>query len=421
MIRKMFLSAVLAVLALSGSSAQEYAELIRSNPAMGGANMMNYHFDKTDHTPAPRGYKPFYISHYGRHGSRYDGTDVNAKKVWPIMKQADKMGLLTEAGKAFWKDLSALFKEQKGMYGMLTSLGAREHRGIAERMSDNFPDVFKGRSGRTLVYCQSSTAPRCILSMTNFVTSLSEHTKNVEFEYVTGDKYMEHIAYRHKSDSAKKMAIAKELEVRKATMKPMEIIEYFFNDTAKALEIIGDPYVFEQRLYLASCVGHLSDHGVCLLAYFPHDILVRNYEVRNPRFYLSYGMSDEMSEYQKQVSRRLLGDFLTRADEALADGSEIAADLRFGHDVGLLPLVGHMRIEGMDNWASFDEVNTVWNSAKSICMASNLQMIFYKNRSGEILVKMLYNEKETVIPSLKTFSGPYYKWADLRSYLVTLL
>jgi hypothetical protein len=66
---------------------------------------------------------------------------------------------------------------------------------------------------------------------------------------------------------------------------------------------------------------------------------VRNYEVRNPRFYLSYGMSDEMSEYQKQVSRRLLGDFLTRADEALEDGSEIAADLRFGHDVGLLPQV----------------------------------------------------------------------------------
>ena len=73
MIRKMFLSAVLAVLALSGSSAQEYAELIRSNPAMGGANMMNYHFDKTDHTPAPRGYKPFSTSVSGLY--RYFGNN----------------------------------------------------------------------------------------------------------------------------------------------------------------------------------------------------------------------------------------------------------------------------------------------------------------------------------------------------------
>ena len=48
-------------------------------------------------------------------------------------------------------------------------------------------------------------------------------------------------------------------------------------------------------------------------------------------------------------------------------------------------------------------------------------MIFYKNRKGEVLVKMMYNEKETVIPALKTSDGPYYRWDELRAYLMSLL
>ena len=106
---------------------------------------------------------------------------------------------------------------------------------------------------------------------------------------------------------------------------------------------------------------------------------------------------------------------------ALCEGSDKAADLRFGHDIALFPLVGHIRLKGMDNWAAFDEVNSVWNSSNSICMASNLQMIFYKNKKEDVLVKLLYNESETIIPSLKTCSGPYYRWNELREYLTTLL
>lgn len=418
---KRFFLLVALFFATVSAFAQSYRELIKDNPAMAAANLMNYHFEQSDMTPAPKGYKAFYISHYGRHGSRYDASDVNAAYIWPIMKKAEKMDLFTAEGKAFWKELKLFFKEQDEMYGMLTSLGAEEQRGIGERMANNFPDVFKGKDGRDKVMCQSSIVPRCILSMTNCIHALDRATDNVDFEYVTGDRYMEYLSYRPKSGAAKKMAGIKELDVRRETMKPLELIEYIFNDSSKALELIDDPFVFEQRLYLAASPGHLSDHRVCLLAHFPYEILVRNFEVRNPRFYLSYGMSDEMAEFQKQVSRRLLADFIKRAEEALEDDSEVAADLRFGHDTSLLPLVGHMRIEGMDNWLAFDQVNKVWNASNSICMASNLQMVFYRNKKGDVLVKLLYNEKETTIPSLSTYIGPYYRWDDLQKYLKSLL
>lgn len=418
---KRILLTALAVCAVLTASAQNYADMIKANPAMGAANLMNYHFEKTDYTPAPKGYEAFYVSHYGRHGSRYDSNDDYASAVWPLMKKADSLGLLSEVGKAFYKDFNALMEEQQGMFGMLTSLGAREQRGIAERMAANFPKVFKGKNERDVVYCQSSIYPRCLLSMTNFTHSLDRNTDGLEFTFVTGDRYYRYLAYHSKKRPALELAKAKEDAVRRQTMKPMELIEYFFNDAEKACDLIGDPYRFEMNLYLASSVGHLSDHGVCLLSYFPTDILVRNWEVRNPRFYLAYGMSNEMSDYQKTVSRRLLADFIRRAEDAVEKDSNIAADLRFGHDTALLPLVGHIAIEGMDNWASFDQVNSVWNSSVSICMASNLQMIFYRNKKNEVIVKLMYNEKETTIPALKTWSGPYYRWSDLKAYFKSLL
>ena len=128
-----------------------------------------------------------------------------------------------------------------------------------------------------------------------------------------------------------------------------------------------------------------------------------------------------MSEYQKQISRRVVVDFLNRADAALAEGSDIAADLRFGHDIVLQPFVSHLRITGHEQWVHFDQVNAVWNSSATIGMGANFQMIFYKNKAGDVLVKMLHNEKEVTIPALETFSDPYYKWTDLRAYLVGLL
>ena len=47
-------------------------------------------------------------------------------------------------------------------------------------------------------------------------------------------------------------------------------------------------------------------------------------------------------------------------------------------------------------------------------------MIFYRNKKDEILVKFLYNEEETGIPSLKSYSGPYYRWTDLKVYFDNL-
>lgn len=408
-----FLSIVTAVC----SSAQDHRQAITENPRQAAANLCNYEYVPAKYTAAPKGYKPFYIWHYGRHGSRYMSSSVETDAVRPVFEMADSCGLLTETGKMYWADLKAILDEQDGMVGMLTTLGAEEHRGIGGRMARNFPQVFKGRKK---VRCVSSTSPRCLLSMTNFTHALDEGTKDIEFDFITGPKYYAYIAYHPEVQEGVILSGDKEMDFRRAESCPEILLSHFFTNLDKMSQTIADPYVFERRLYQLSCMGHLTDHGKCLLEYFPQEALIRNWEARNARFFLAYANSKELPHYASEVAAPMMKVMLADMDAALRKDSPVAADLSFGHDVTLMPLISHIGIKGMHEKLSFEEVNDKWSSADYICMGSNIQFIFYTNRKGDILVKIMYNEKETSIPALEASFGPYYRWDTLRDYLTGL-
>ena len=70
---KRFLYSTLLLLVSLAAFAQTSAELdayLREFPQRAGFNTHSYEFLPIKDTPAPGGFKPFYISHYGRHGSR---------------------------------------------------------------------------------------------------------------------------------------------------------------------------------------------------------------------------------------------------------------------------------------------------------------------------------------------------------------
>jgi len=118
------------------------------------------------------------------------------------------------------------------------------------------------------------------------------------------------------------------------------------------------------------------------------------------------------------VGARILSDIIEKADAAVA-GNDHAADLRFGHDTGLAPTFSTLRVKGLEKERKMaDAIDGVWYGFRDMPMASNLQMIFYRNKKGDVLVKLLRNEVETTIPALKAVSGPYYRWDDLREFIV---
>lgn len=79
----------------------------------------------------------------------------------------------------------------RGADGHLTRLGEKEHRMLAERMYENYPEVFRKGSG--LVRVESSTVHRCLVSMANFVGELIRLQPGLQFEIDSDDVTMSYI------------------------------------------------------------------------------------------------------------------------------------------------------------------------------------------------------------------------------------
>lgn len=410
------------------AAAQDFEADLKGNLDRTGGLFHSYEAAPGPDTPAPAGYKPFYISHYGRHGSRRQigggGTDA-----YLSMKKADDMGLLTEEGKALLADLQVLYDAHVDMDGQLTIRGGKEHQGVADRMYRRFKPVFKGRKA---VRCQSSDIQRCIISMANFTSVLKGNAPRLDFDFITGKKYFKLLCHNYYSKGAlADRQNAQEDSVAHALINPDRWMKAFFTDSRKAREVVGDPWVLARNFFyiLADCQDLLYEvDGLDLYKYFTKDELLGMAKHSNEHLYSSMGNSVEWGDYTLWAEKWLVEDFIQRADQAIESGS-VAADLRFGHDSALLPLAGLIGIEGVSRRY---KVGEAWKNGyylwENICMCSNLQMVFYRNKKGEILVKMLYNEKERsiaqcFIPGVEIpqpVTGPYYRWQDLRAYLAAI-
>ena len=402
----------------STASAQPFKDELAANPDKAGGVFSSYIVPKEAFTKAPKGYKPFYISHYGRHGSRYHtSSGLVGSAIAPLMK-ADSAGILTEEGRIVARQLDTLLEEHEGMFGMLTDKGASELRGIGGRMYARYPSVFNGKGGRDEVECVSSYWPRCLMSMANLCTGIQEHTEGLRFSYRTGPKYLDYISMdldtRMLSPKSRKMSEI----VRKENTPQERFLCAMFTDTAKAREFIPDFLVFMDDIYTAACISSNTDSKPDIFSHFTTDELYGLWAAKSDRIYYTFGISQEAGDYSSSIAKPLIADIVSKADAAMEPGSKRAADLRFGHDVGLLPLIGTIRIKGMETRLKAAEAHEKFSSFEMMPMASNLQMVFYRNRKGNVLVKLVYNEKETYIPALECATGPFYRWEDLREYLV---
>jgi len=111
----------------------------------------------------------------------------------------------------------------------------------------------------------------------------------------------------------------------------------------------------------------------------------------------------------------ILQDILKKAEAVINGSSDHKADLRFGHDSCIGPLTVLMGINGADqDPADPYQVKYVYQNWET-CKACNIQLIFYRNKKNDVLVKCLLNEKEARLP-VPTTQYPYYKWSDFKKF-----
>jgi len=413
---KTLLIAATVMISATPALSQEHPEqYIKGNIERSAALFHAYEYRPTAETQAPEGYKAFYVSHFGRHGSRRN-TKGYAEPGYEMMKRAKDAGILTQLGEELYKDVSRIYAEHVDMIGELSERGAREHREIAERLYNRFPEVFEG--DRKEVDARSSIVPRCIISMASFTSALDDCAPQLKFDFHTGKKYFDiinHINYGYDYQKKRREQIKDSLI--RVRIDPSRFMASIIK--ADPDGIAGDPYSFMEKIYLTGAISGCLDLPADVLEkYFTFDELVAEYDCRNVWAYYEMGNSEEYgNKVMWAPAQGLARDFIDRADSAICPSSDRAADLRFGHDTGVLPMACLLNLEEISARYPAAEVSRHWQSFFMVPMASNLQLVYFRNDKNDIIVKIYYNERETKIDGLKAFSGPYYRWQDLKAWI----
>lgn len=419
------LSAVLCLIIIPflSASAQQTRTEIAKDQRLAAANYRDYPTPTKALTPAPTGYQPFYISHYGRHGSRWLIGPNAFDKPYAALTKADSLGKLTSRGREVLATVKAMRDNGRSREGELTPLGAEQHRAIAKRMYEHFPQVF---AGKTHVDARSTVVIRCILSMENELLQLAALNPQLTF---THDASYHDMYFMNDQESP--FNKLRNTQAVKDSLKAFNerhndfthMLRTVFNDTAYANRMAKTDLAF--RLW-NMCIDldntELRHHFKPLYDLFSPDETYNAWLQNNAYWYCASGPNKITNGAGMYMQANLLRRFLADADSCV-QLQHPGAQLRFAHESTVLPFVCLLNINGFGNPRSgLDNLDKEgWASYRVFPMACNVQFIFYRSaKHNDILVKILLNEEEATLP-VKTDCAPYYHWNDVRAYMQHLL
>lgn len=368
----------------------------------------------------PKDYTPFYISHYGRHGSRWLISENDFLSVLKVLRSASDNQALTENGINALKKLEKIWKLAEGHNGDLTELGAKQQEEISRRMIKNNFQAFEGKS---FVTAKSTVVPRCIISMAYFTKELIANNPNINLTIESSDKYMKYLNHHTKESidfrNGDSFWQEEKRKFRQDNMQPDRFVNNLFNNKNYIYKNINPEKLMEGFYWIASDMQNINT-DISFYDLFTKDELFNIYQSINYQTYVNDGHSPLSKGIVKKNAIPLVKNILNEA-EYYIDNKIRGASLRFGHDGNIIPLLALLKIEGMDNEEiNPKEVFKVWNTFQAAPMAANLQLIFYKNKKNNVVVKILHNEREVKIP-LDTNNFPYYEWKDVKSYLERII
>ena len=371
------------------------------------------------HTPPPAGKQPFYISHYGRHGSRYLSNRKGYDIPYQILYKADSLSKLTLLGQHVKHQLELIIKDSEGRWGDLSELGKQQSRGISRRMMIRFPEIFMGKAR---IDAKSTTVNRCILSMGSAIQGMiSKNPKLiVKMDASTHDMwYMNHQDKNLRDsmmNSAAKKAYQEYCESREHNPRLMSLL---FNDSVYVKEQV-DEVSLNYYLLKTALIQQNTRMGsqIDYLDLFTFEDIHQYWQKENAWWYFMYGPSLLNGGKQPYTQRILLRKIIEEADSCIMLRKP-GAQLRFGHETIILPLTCLLELNhfGYQTLRLEELEEQGWWACMVFPMASNIQFIFYRENSfdKDVLVKVLLNEEEATLP-VKSDIAPYYKWRDVREY-----
>ena len=424
MVMKKYLIWILLTLLMTEASAQTAKEEIENNLRLSASSFLAYRGPQIQLTPAPEGMVPFYISHYGRHGSCYMANAVDYDYSFNVLRLAKVQGKLTQLGESVLNRLGIIRDDARGRLGDLTKLGAEQHRQIAKRMFERFPEVF---SNDAHVDAKSTIVIRCILSMANATQQLAMMNPrlNITQDASSHDMYYmnqnDPIFWKREADLEKSVPFLKFCKNHDLSIL---LTKRLFNDTSYVRRKMNSTRFNDNFFKVASYLQNTElRNQVTLYDVFSDEVVYENWLRENARSYIGFAASPLNDGMQPFSQRNLLRRIIAEADSCIALPTP-SASLRFGHETMLLPLVCLLDLNNYGQ--EIDDLEQVvrkgWYNYRIFPMAANIQFIFYRRHPGDtdIVFKVLLNEDEATLP-LKTDMAPYYHWKDFRKYFLSVL
>lgn len=411
-------------------------ETARSDRALAAGLDRTYDFSPKASTPAPKGYEPVFVEHYGRHGSRYAYTAKAYTVPMNLLRKALDEDNITGRGAKLLADLERFWEQGQYKVGDLTPLGWQQHERIAREMVQAYRPAF-GKGSRVDACASAST--RAIVSMASLCASVAREAPGAKvyahqsvmdiqatrpnmgknpFRY-TGPEIVFPFAESPREFLQRRMpgygeALSRLFRDPARAMRDTDVFDFFFNYYMLVAGMGSIPE--EERIDMR---GLLTDEEFATLWE------IDNYE--RFREYLPYKLpcASIVDDIIAKADARL-GLAAPADDSAASAGITRGADLRFGHDHVVMSLLMDMDINGFgvipsepdDLAGSFQ----TWHSP----MAANIQMVFYVPKkaakkgpvtASDVLVKVLLNGSEARFGVLSPASGPYYHWSELKDYL----
>lgn len=414
---------LLGVTMISSAQSQSAFDRISQNRNFSASNYCIYPDTILQkQTPPPAGKHPFYISHYGRHGSRYLNNRKGYDVPFKMLAKADSLDKLTPLGKDVLRQLKEIIDNSEGRWGDLSELGKQQHKGIARRMMTRFPEVFEGRAH---IDAKSTTVNRCILSMASALQAMLARNPKLQIRMDASKHDMWYMNHQDKDlrDSMMTSAAEKAYDEYCAHREHNpRLMSLLFNDSVFAREQMDEIWL-NYYLLKTALIQQNTRMGskIDFLEIFSYEDIHQFWQKENAWWYFMYGPSLLNGGKQPYTQRYLLRQIIQEADSCLRLKNP-GTQLRFGHETMILPLTCLMEINGFGlQTMNLEELeDNGWWACIVFPMASNLQLIFYRSDyyDKDILVKVLLNEEEATLP-IKSDTAPYYKWKDVRRYYLS--
>ena len=395
-----------------------YSEMMANPDRMGGEYFM-LPFDDVRLSPAPKGYKPVYISHIGRHGARFATDEKIYENLMELFTKAHDKGKLTEAGEDLFRRYKAFYPSVARQGGELTHKGQDQHRRIADVMFKSFPEVFKGK---TRAEVQSTTTPRVIMSMLSFTNELKNLDKDLSFNFECSKRLLPDIHPNSSSNPDRvkvKIPSKAKAQIDSLTAARFDINDFcsrYFNDTDylekaySASEFVSD---FRKVIENLQCLDFEPSDKFADV--FTTEQLFGLWEAWNYSGYLRMGRSPMTGGKGCMSCAAVLRNMIECADRDLASG-DVQLSLRFSHDIAVLPLVSYMKLDNFGAVVNDPGDVKNWWRCDFMPMAANFQMIFYRSkRDPEVLVKVLFNGHEASLP-IPQVAPSFYSWTAIKDY-----